>query len=56
MPEPETVDGRDVIGVWSQGVFFPIGEPEAEEAFDDEDEAAGYRSATGASSPSSHPG
>lgn len=24
LAEPETVDGRKVIGVWSEGVFFPI--------------------------------
>ncbi len=24
LAEPETVDGRDLLGVWSEGVFFPI--------------------------------
>jgi hypothetical protein len=24
LAEPETVDGRKVLGVWSEGVFFPI--------------------------------
>ncbi|WP_242662535.1 DUF1285 domain-containing protein [Teichococcus deserti] len=24
LAEPETVDGREVLGVWSEGVFFPI--------------------------------
>jgi hypothetical protein len=24
LAEPETVDGRQVLGVWSEGVFFPI--------------------------------
>ena len=23
---PETIDGRDLLGVWSQGVFFPLGD------------------------------
>ncbi len=31
LAEPETVDGREVLGVWSEGVFFPIDEvPPAE--------------------------
>lgn len=30
LAEPETVEGRQVLGVWSEGVFFPIDEaPEA---------------------------
>jgi hypothetical protein len=29
LAEPETVDGRSVLGVWSQGVFFPIDEAPA---------------------------
>jgi uncharacterized protein len=24
--QPETIDGREVLGVWSEGVFFPIDE------------------------------
>ena len=24
LAEPETVDGQDMLGVWSEGVFFPI--------------------------------
>ena len=26
---PEVVDGRRTLGVWSQGAFFPLGDPEA---------------------------
>ena len=26
LAEPEKVAGRDVLGVWSEGVFFPIDE------------------------------
>lgn len=26
LAEPESVDGREVLGVWSQGAFFPIDE------------------------------
>jgi uncharacterized protein len=26
LAEPEVVDGREVLGVWSEGVFFPIDE------------------------------
>ncbi|WP_442970649.1 DUF1285 domain-containing protein [Roseomonas sp. USHLN139] len=26
LAEPETVEGREVLGVWSEGVFFPIDE------------------------------
>ncbi|MFT8243752.1 DUF1285 domain-containing protein [Roseomonas sp. BN140053] len=42
LAEPETLDGRQVLGVWSEGVFFPIGEPGSDEAedWDDEDEDA----------------
>lgn len=29
LSQPETVDGREVIGVWSEGVFFPIDEAPA---------------------------
>ncbi|MBR0683881.1 DUF1285 domain-containing protein [Roseomonas eburnea] len=24
LAQPETIDGREVLGVWSEGVFFPI--------------------------------
>jgi hypothetical protein len=30
LAQPETVDGRAVLGVWSEGVFFPIDEAPAE--------------------------
>jgi len=30
LAEPETVAGREVLGVWSEGVFFPIDEVPAE--------------------------
>lgn len=30
LAEPEKVDGRDVLGVWSEGVFFPIDDMPAE--------------------------
>lgn len=30
LAEPEAVDGRQVLGVWSEGVFFPIDEVPAE--------------------------
>jgi hypothetical protein len=40
LAQPETMDGREVIGVWSQGVFFVIDDSPAEaetaEEFDDE--------------------
>ena len=40
LAQPETMDGREVMGVWSQGVFFVIDDSPAEdgsvEAFDDE--------------------
>ncbi|SHJ10048.1 hypothetical protein SAMN02745194_01774 [Roseomonas rosea] len=41
LAQPETVDGREVMGVWSQGVFFIIDDSPAEdddsvEEFDDE--------------------
>ncbi|WP_408906369.1 DUF1285 domain-containing protein [Roseomonas sp. 18066] len=26
MAEPETLEGREVLGVWSEGIFFPIDE------------------------------
>ena len=26
LAEPEMVDGREMLGVWSEGVFFPIDE------------------------------
>ena len=29
LAQPETVDGREVLGVWSEGVFFPIDETPA---------------------------
>ena len=29
LAQPETVDGREVLGVWSEGVFFPIDEVSA---------------------------
>jgi hypothetical protein len=31
LAQPETVDGRQVLGVWSEGVFFPIDEAPAEQ-------------------------
>ncbi|EHL96705.1 hypothetical protein HMPREF9946_04659 [Acetobacteraceae bacterium AT-5844] len=30
LAEPERVDGRDLLGVWSEGVFFPIDDAPAE--------------------------
>lgn len=37
LAQPETVDGKDVLGVWSEGVFFPIDDaPTAQQ--DDEDD------------------
>ena len=31
LAEPETIDGRDLLGVWSEGMFFPIDEaPESQ--------------------------
>jgi hypothetical protein len=30
LAEPETLGGREVLGVWSQGVFFPIDDVPAE--------------------------
>ena len=39
LSEPEEIDGREVLGVWSQGMFFPLGEAGGEEGLpDDEDE------------------
>jgi hypothetical protein len=35
---PETIDGRDLLGVWSQGVFFPLGDLPVDD--DDEEENA----------------
>ncbi len=32
LAQPETIDGRPVLGVWSQGVFFPIDEAPDEAA------------------------
>ncbi|UFN51411.1 DUF1285 domain-containing protein [Roseomonas sp. OT10] len=32
LAEREVVDGRPVLGVWSEGVFFPIGEDEGDDA------------------------
>jgi hypothetical protein len=32
LAQPETVDGRQVLGVWSEGVFFPIDEAPGEVA------------------------
>lgn len=29
LAQPETIDGREVLGVWSEGVFFPIDEAPA---------------------------
>jgi uncharacterized protein len=29
LAQPETIDGRQVLGVWSEGVFFPIDEVNA---------------------------
>ncbi|WP_246514113.1 DUF1285 domain-containing protein [Neoroseomonas soli] len=29
LAQPETIDGREVLGVWSEGVFFPIDESPA---------------------------
>jgi uncharacterized protein len=26
LAQPETLEGREVLGVWSEGVFFPIDE------------------------------
>jgi len=34
LAEPETIDGREVLGVWSEGVFFPIDEIPAGERND----------------------
>ena len=31
LAQPETVDGRQVLGVWSEGVFFPIDEAPADQ-------------------------
>ena len=33
---PGTVDGHDVLGVWSQGVFFPLGDLPVDDDLDDE--------------------
>jgi hypothetical protein len=30
LAEPETVEGRKMLGVWSEGVFFPIDDLPAE--------------------------
>ncbi|MEI7713020.1 MAG: DUF1285 domain-containing protein [Rhodospirillales bacterium] len=35
---PETIDGRDLLGVWSQGVFFPLGDLPVDDS--DEEESA----------------
>ncbi|MGY4803169.1 DUF1285 domain-containing protein [Teichococcus aerofrigidensis] len=32
LAEPETLEGREVLGVWSEGVFFPIDDLPAEAA------------------------
>ncbi|WP_376095504.1 DUF1285 domain-containing protein [Roseomonas sp. CCTCC AB2023176] len=42
LAQPETVDGREVLGVWSEGVFFVIDEaPEgSEDIYADLDDAA----------------
>jgi hypothetical protein len=32
LAEPEMVDGREMLGVWSEGVFFPIDEVAAMDA------------------------
>ena len=55
LSEPESVDGRPVLGVWSQGVFFPIGEPDADALLDDEDEEDGFHPAPPAPVSSNHP-
>jgi len=34
---PEQVDGRDMLGVWSRGVFFPLGDLPVDD-FDEDDE------------------
>jgi hypothetical protein len=34
LAEPERVNGRDMLGVWSEGVFFPIDEATEELALD----------------------
>ena len=34
LAQPEMVDGREMLGVWSEGVFFPIDEVAAVEALD----------------------
>ncbi|MCS6891066.1 MAG: DUF1285 domain-containing protein [Rhodovarius sp.] len=31
LAEPEVINGREVLGVWSQGVFFPIDEAQPKE-------------------------
>ncbi len=31
LAEPETIDGRAMLGVWSSGLFFPLGELPADE-------------------------
>jgi hypothetical protein len=31
LAQAETIEGRQVLGVWSEGVFFPIDEAPAEE-------------------------
>ena len=31
LAEPEIIAGREMLGVWSQGVFFPIDEAQAQE-------------------------
>ena len=30
--QPETIDGRQILGVWSEGTFFPIDEVPALDA------------------------
>lgn len=46
LAETEVIDGRRVLGVWSKGMFFPVGDHPEEEAGDledvwDEDSPAG---------------
>lgn len=38
LAEPGVVQGREVLGVWSGGVFFTLGDLPSDEDFDDEDE------------------
>jgi len=39
LAEPGVVQGREVLGVWSSGVFFPLGDLPDETAAGDDDEA-----------------